>query len=84
MITANHIGMKLTRERHQAGKGPFPCQASYTAAISAALRRRGVPHAPSKHDDAGKCLTCGDTPARCPGIHTFEEIQQAARRQKED
>ena len=83
MTTANHIGLLVSRERHSKGLGPFPCQKQYTDTISAALRRRGIPHAPAQYDGKGVCLTCGDS-GRCPGVHTFEEIQEAARRQKED
>ena len=46
--------------------------------LSAALRARGIPHSPAQYDEAGKCLTCGES-ERCPGVHTFEEIQAAGR-----
>jgi len=50
--------------------------------ISAELRKAGVPHSPAKYDEAGNCLTCGCSWA-CPGVHTFEEIQEAARKESE-
>ncbi len=49
------------------------------AHLSAKLRERGIPHSPAQYDSAGNCLTCGEAD-RCPGVHTFEEIQAAARR----
>lgn len=52
-----------------------------TRDISAELRRRGIPHAPAQYDADGNCLTCGEG-GRCPGVHTFEEIQRADRAQK--
>jgi hypothetical protein len=51
------------------------------ADVSAELRRRGIPHSPAQYDSAGNCLTCGEA-GRCPGVHTFEEIQAASRAQK--
>ena len=48
------------------------------AHLSAKLRERGIPHSPAQYDSAGNCLTCGEAD-RCPGVHTFEEIQAAAR-----
>ena len=51
----------------------------YIAHLSAKLRERGIPHSPAQYDSAGNCLTCGEAD-RCPGVHTFEEIQAAARR----
>ena len=47
--------------------------------LSARLRRLGIPHSPAQYDEDGNCLTCGEC-GRCPGVHTFEEIQAAARR----
>ena len=57
---------------------------NYALVCSILLRQLGVPHAAAKFDPAtGKCLTCGEIESRCPGVHTFEQIQDAARRQKE-
>lgn len=53
----------------------------HIAHMSAKLRRRGIPHSPAQYDSAGNCLTCGEA-GRCPGVHTFEEIQAASRAQK--
>lgn len=50
----------------------------HIAHLSAKLRERGIPHSPAQYDSAGNCLTCGEC-GRCPGVHTFEEIQNAAR-----
>lgn len=48
-----------------------------------ALRAEGIPHSPAQYDPkrAFHCLTCGET-FKCPGVHTFEEIQAADRAQK--
>jgi len=48
------------------------------ADVSAELRRSGIPHSPAQYDADGNCLTCGEG-RRCPGVHTFEEIQAAGR-----
>lgn len=53
----------------------------FTAAISAMLRAEGIPHSPAQKDKEGRCLTCGLI-WLCPGVHTFEEIQEAARRER--
>ncbi len=79
MITTQQLGANILRVRMAAHRGPFPTQALYTKAISDYLREHGIPHAPAKYDDKGNCLTCGEC-GRCPGVHTFEEIQQAARK----
>ena len=44
------------------------------------LRAQGIPHAPAKYDEAGLCLTCRNDATKCPGVHTFEEIQEAGRK----
>lgn len=46
--------------------------------LSATLRAQGVPHSAAQYDESGKCLTCGES-ERCPGVHTFEEIQASGR-----
>lgn len=46
--------------------------------LSATLRAQGIPHSAAQYDESGKCLTCGES-ERCPGVHTFEEIQAAGR-----
>lgn len=79
MKTASDIGLQLTHKRYAYGKGPFESSNAFIAAISVELRRQGIPHSPAQYDEAGNCLTCGEC-GRCPGVHTFEEIQQAARK----
>jgi hypothetical protein len=51
------------------------------AALSVRLRVLGIPHVFAPVDIAGRCLICGERPG-CPGVHTFEEIQEAARAEK--
>jgi len=51
-------------------------------AVSDELRRLGIPHSPAQYDGTGTCLTCGKRREHCPGVHTFEEIQEAARAQR--
>ncbi len=77
MKTATSIGIEV---QSRNGK-PFANKLFYTAAISVELRRQGIPHSPAQYDGAGNCLTCGEC-GRCHGVHTFEEIQQAARKDK--
>lgn len=77
MKTAIDIGIEVQKRN---GK-PFANRVFYTSAISVELRRQGIPHSPAQYDEAGNCLTCGEC-GRCPGVHTFEEIQQAARKDK--
>ena len=77
MKTATSIGIEVQRRN---GK-PFANKLFYTAAISVELRRQGIPHSPAQYDESGNCLTCGEC-GRCPGVHTFEEIQQAARKER--
>ena len=50
-------------------------------ALGAAMRAQGVPYAPAEKDADGVCLTCHKK-VLCPGVHTFEEIQEAARAAK--
>ena len=54
-------------------------RAERVKALSYVLRLLKVPHAPAKYDEAGNCLTCGESSEHCPGVHTFEEIQAAGR-----
>jgi len=68
------MSAKLIPEQKRAG--------TEARAVSAELRRLGVPHSPAQYDDAGTCLTCGERREHCPGVHTFEEIQEAARAQR--
>ena len=75
--TAAEVGTLLTQERHAAGLGVWPSPAAFAEAIAAHLRKLGIPHSPAQYDEAGNCLTCGEC-GRCPGVHTFEEIQEAA------
>ncbi len=51
-------------------------------ALSVRLRVLGIPHVSAPVDLAGRCLICGERSV-CPGVHTFEEIQEAARAEKE-
>jgi hypothetical protein len=77
-ITADDIKHKLKDARYADGHNAWPSAEAMTADVSAELRRRGIPHSPAQYDTAGNCLTCGEC-GRCPGVHTFEEIQKAAR-----
>lgn len=61
-------------------RGYFRDVPALTAALSALLREKGVPHSPAQRDRRGVCLTCGCS-VLCPGVHTFEEIQDANRLQ---
>jgi len=81
MKTAIDIGIALTAIQWSNNHKPFDSSKAYTAAISVELRRQGIPHSPAQYDEAGNCLTCGEC-GRCPGVHTFEEIQQAARKER--
>jgi hypothetical protein len=63
-------------------KGLFKSMDDDRAAVRAELRARGIPYAEAKRDAKGFCLTCGKG-FLCPGVHTFEEIQEAARAEKE-
>ena len=65
--------------RYGLGYGPFPNRESQIATLSRILRNEKIPHSPALYDEAGICLTCGEPAGNCPGAHTFEEIQQAAR-----
>jgi len=58
-----------------------PTMQAFTENISALMRADGVPHAPAKRDEEGRCLTCRQG-ILCPGVHTFEEIQAANRKPK--
>jgi hypothetical protein len=51
---------------------------STPAALSVRLRVLGIPHSFAHRDVSGRCLICGER-SGCPGVHTFEEIQEAAR-----
>lgn len=79
--TTEEIDTRLIQARYAAGLGAYPSSKAHTAAVSAELRRRGIPHSPAQYDAGGNCLTCGEA-GRCPGVHTFEEIQEANRAQK--
>ena len=81
--TADDIKHELKNARYATGKGAWDSADAMTADVSAELRRRGIPHAPAQYDAGGNCLTCGEC-GRCPGVHTFEEIQQAAREASRD
>ena len=73
---------KPMRKAEKFTPGPWPdCGEDMTRDVSAELRRRGIPHSLAQYDAGGNCLTCGEG-GRCPGVHTFEEIQQADRAQK--
>jgi hypothetical protein len=70
------------RKAEKFTPGPWlDCGEDMTRDVSAELRRRGIPHSPAQYDAGGNCLTCGEC-GRCPGVHTFEEIQRADRAQK--
>ena len=77
MITASNILKGLIVRHYAEGVERAPTSED----LGAELRRLGIPHAPAIYDTdtAGRCLTCGEPPETCPGIHTFEEIQSAAR-----
>ena len=62
-------------------RGDFRDVPTLTAALSALLREKGIPHSAAQRDGRGICLTCGCS-VLCPGVHTFEEIQEAARAEK--
>ena len=76
--TADDIKHELKDVRYATGKGAWDSAEDMTRDVSAELRRRGIPHSPAQYDAGGNCLTCGEG-GRCPGVHTFEEIQEAAR-----
>ena len=76
--TADDIKHEVKDVRYATGKGAWDSADAMTADVSAELRRRGIPHSPAQYDAGGNCLTCGEG-GRCPGVHTFEEIQKAAR-----
>ena len=76
--SADDIKHELKNVRYATGKGAWDSAEEMIQDISAELRRRGIPHSPAQYDAGGNCLTCGEG-GRCPGVHTFEEIQQAAR-----
>lgn len=76
--TADDIKHELKDARYVDGRNAWPSAEAMTADVSAELRRRGIPHSPAHYDAGGNCLTCGEC-GRCPGVHTFEEIQKAAR-----
>lgn len=77
-ITADDVKHKLKNARYADGRNAWNSAEDMTRDISAELRRRGIPHAPAQYDAGGNCLTCGEG-GRCPGVHTFEEIQAAGR-----
>jgi len=79
--TADDIKHELKDVRYATGKGAWDSSEDMTRDVSAELRRRGIPHSPAQYDAGGNCLTCGEG-GRCPGVHTFEEIQRADRAQK--
>ena len=78
---ADDIKHELNGARYADGRNAWPSAEAMTADVSAELRRRGIPHSPAQYDAGGNCLTCGEG-GRCPGVHTFEEIQRADRAQK--
>ena len=80
-ITADDIKHELKDARYADGRNAWDSADAMTADVSAELRRRGIPHSPAQYDAGGNCLTCGEG-GRCPGVHTFEEIQEANRAQK--
>lgn len=59
---------------------PNRAMSEYTKILSRLMRADGVPHSIAQKDSNGKCLTCGMY-WLCPGVHTFEEIQDANRLQ---
>lgn len=76
--TADDIKHELKAARYADGRNAWDSAVAMTADVSAELRRRGIPHSPAQYDAGGNCLTCGEG-GRCPGVHTSEEIQNAAR-----
>ena len=74
------IAERLITVRKVEAGSPWPTPAALTAAVSQQLRSQGIPHAAAQYDAAGLCLTCGKTSDECPGVHTFVEIQTAARK----
>jgi hypothetical protein len=75
------VDIVITMYRYVLGLGAHASSEARTEAVSAVLRRMGFPHSPAQYDAGGNCLTCGEC-GRCPGVHTFEEIQAASRAQK--
>ena len=57
-------------------------ECSTPEALSVRLRLEGIPHSSAHRDIDGRCLICGER-SGCPGVHTFEEIQESARAEKE-
>lgn len=77
-MKAEDVDIVITMYRYVLGLGAHESCEARTKAVSDVLRRMGIPHSPAQYDKAGNCLTCGEC-GRCPGVHTFEEIQKAAR-----
>jgi len=59
--------------------GSYKGVAEITAALSEVLRANGIPHSPAQRDENELCLVCRRGMLACPGVHTFEEIQEANR-----
>lgn len=81
-MKADEVRTLLTQKRAAEKLPPYPLHADLVVAIAGYLKRRGIPYAEA-HYETGICLTCGCEVYVCPGIHTFEEIQEAGRAQAE-
>ena len=80
-LKAEDVALIISCYRYLIGLGAHPSHEEQIAAVSSVLRKMGIPHSPAQYDAAGNCLTCGEA-GRCPGVHTFEEIQAANHLQK--
>lgn len=82
-MTAAEVGTLLTQKRAAEKLPRYSLHADLIVAIAGYLKRRGIPYAEA-HYEAGICLTCGREVYVCPGVHTFEEIQEAGRAQAKE
>ena len=83
-MKAEDVDIVITMYRYVLGLGAHESCEARKKAVSDVLRRMGIPHSPAQYeyDAGGNCPTCGLAGERCPGVHTFEEIQRADRAQK--
>ena len=78
MKTADKYGIEIQQKR---GK-PFKFRFQLTRAVAMELRKEGIPYSGAHFDENDHCLTCKAHITKCPLIHTFKEIQEAARKDK--